>query len=108
PSCRNTTTGWDEAGTPTQAYSRRSSAPRQSMRANCGALVAMRIAASVRRAAQAEALDLAGRGLRQVVDEHDLARVFVRRQRGLDEGLEFIRQLRRGAVAARQHHIGRG
>ena len=39
--------------------------------------------------AQAEALDLAGRGLRQLVDELERARVLVRREPLLDEGLEL-------------------
>ena len=53
-------------------------------RGRCCALIAQPL-----QLAQPEALDLAGRGLRQLGDELDLARVLVRRQPVLDEGLQL-------------------
>ena len=57
------------------------------------------------RAREAEALDLAGRGLRQFGDELDRARIFVGREPVLDEALElrFVDML-----AGLQHHEGLG
>src|SRR3546814_6485934 len=55
---------------------------------------------------QFKALDLAGRGLWQFVDEFDPARIFVGRQPFLDEGLQLLAERLVGADAVLQDDIG--
>ena len=75
PSCRKTTTGASLRGAPTHSYSMLACArPRQSSArdaASSGDRSRSRAAPSPLALAQAEALDLAGRRLRQLVDELD-------------------------------------
>ena len=55
--------------------------------------------------AQLEALDLAGGGLRQLADEADLARILVRRELVLDEGLQRFGERVVACVARLQHDV---
>src|SRR5215469_8821609 len=91
PSCRNTASGAVGRCKPTQRYSI-VRGPREAVAgssANALAFMASMIslASGLRRIllAQAKALDLAGRGLGQIVDEQDVARILVRREPRLYE-----------------------
>src|SRR6266516_6361043 len=57
---------------------------------------------------QLEALDLAGRGLRQVGAEFDPARIFVGRERALHMLLQHLHKLGTGLVRRLEHDERRG